>query len=404
MDLDYAPGPYPPSPLTELTLQELRTRRSVKWRKYPPDVLPLWVAEMDAPLAPPIRDALDAAIAAGDTGYVHPGELAEAFSEFALARFGWAVDPAACAIVPDVMEGVAAVLERATAPGDGVLINPPVYPPFFSAIASVGRTVVESPLVPDATGRWGLDLGRLDRDLARPDVTAYLLCNPHNPTGTVFGRDELLAVAGLAERHGVRLLVDEIHAPLVYPGTTFTPLLTLAGEADAAAAAVVFTSASKAWNLAGLKCALTVAGPRAPVDAGRLQAQLLFGAGLPGVIASEVAFRSGSPWLDTLLTGLDANRALLSRLLAEALPGIGYRPPDATYLAWLDCRQLPLTEEPARVFLRQGRIAVNPGPTFGDCGRGHVRLNFATSPEILAAGVGRMASAVRERAASAAGE
>lgn len=387
---------YPPSPLTELTLPELRARRSMKWRTYPPDVLPLWVAEMDTPLAPPIREALSAAVAVGDTGYVHPGELAEAFAEFALARFAWVVDPKLCFLVPDVMQGVAAILERVTAPGDGVLINPPVYTPFYSVVKHTGRRVVECPLVPDATGRWTLDPDRLDHDLARTDVTGYLLCNPHNPTGTVFDHEELATVAELAERHGVRLIVDEIHGPLVHPGAVFTPFLAMAEEYAAAAGAVVLTSASKAWNLAGLKTAVLVLGPEA-VGSVRVPPELPVRAALPGVLASEVAFRAGVPWLDALLAGLDANRLLLARALAEALPDVGYRPPEATYLAWLDCRSLPLGgADPAEVFLHRGRVALNPGPMFGTGGHGHVRLNFATSPEVLFAAVRAMARSVAE--------
>jgi len=389
------PKPFPgqPNPLTVLTLADLRRRRSLKWRAYHPNVLPLWVAEMDTLLAPAIREALAEAVAGGDTGYAvsaDPTGVVEAFAEFMAQRHGTSVEPAACTLVPDVLRGIGAVLSQLTGGGEGVLINPPVYHPFFSYIRFAGRRVVESPLVPDPTGRWGLDLDRLEADLARPEVTSYLLCNPHNPTGTVFGRSELLAIAGLAERHGVRMLVDEIHGPLVYPGGTFTPFLSLAGESAAAASAIVFTSASKAWNLPGLVAGLMVAGPDARGDVVSVPAPAIRGVGHFGVIAAEAAFRGGGAWLDALIEGLDANRKLLGSLLAAELPEIRYRAPDATYLAWLDCRELGFAD-PAAEFLRRG-VAVNSGDMFGRQGSGHVRLNIATSPEILAKAVRRMST------------
>lgn len=194
---------YPQSPLTALNLGALRRRRSAKWSTYPPDVLPLWVAEMDTPLAEPIQAALHEAVERGDTGYPVPGRLPEAYAGFAGQRFGWHPQVRAMALVPDVMQGIAAVLAAVTEPGSAVVINPPVYPPFFSVPPLAGRRLVECPLVPEH-GRFGLDLDRLATDLAWPEVGAYLLCNPHNPTGTVFTRPELLAVAELAERHRVR--------------------------------------------------------------------------------------------------------------------------------------------------------------------------------------------------------
>ncbi|MDT4986646.1 MAG: cysteine-S-conjugate beta-lyase, partial [Micromonosporaceae bacterium] len=204
---------------------------------------------------------------------------------------------------------------------------------------------------------------------------------------------ELTTIVELAGRHGVRLLVDEVHAPMVYPGTTYPPYLSLPGTESA----VVFTSATKAWNLPGLKSALVIAGTEVAPALNRLAPEVFFGSGHLGVIASEVAYRDGGAWLDALMAGLDANRHLLATLLSSGVPGLSdvrYRPPDATYLAWLDCRALGLGADPAAVFLDQGRVAVNSGPTFGAQGAGHVRLNFATPPDLLVDGVRRMASAL----------
>jgi cystathionine beta-lyase len=388
---------YQGNPLAEPSLAELRQRRSVKWRAYPPEVLPLWVAEMDVRLAPPIRRRLLAAIETGDTGYVGPSGIGEAFSRFALERFGWTVEPAACVVVPDVMRGIAAVLDIVTAPGDGVVINPPVYPPFFSYVEQAGRKVVASPMTRGPEDRWEIDFERLERDFARPEVTAYLMCNPQNPTGTSLTRTELGVIAELSARHGVRVLVDEIHAPLTYPGSRFTPFLSL--DHEGAARAVAFTSASKAWNLAGLKTAIIVAGTEAVPEVAPLSRQVSAEAGLFGVLAAEVAFTEGTPWLNALLAGLDANRRLLARLLAETMPSVHYRVPDATFLAWLDCEQLGLGGNPAKTFLKRGQVALNPGHTFGEGGSGHVRLNFATSAEILATAVRQMAASAAEQSA-----
>jgi cystathionine beta-lyase len=378
------------NPLTQLDLATLRRRRSVKWRNYPDDVLPLWVAEMDTPLAPAVAEALERALALGDTGYAHNGRLAEAYAGFAYNRFGWWPDPGHCMLVGDVAQGVVEVLRVVTEPGDVVLINGPTYPPFRRLIPQAGRVLRESPMVCGLDGRFRLDLDRLASDLAAPDVKAYLLVNPHNPAGTVPTRAELAAVATLCEEHGVRLVSDEIHAPLVYPGAQFVPLLSL----PEAQRAIVVVSASKAWNLAGLKGALAIAGSAAVTDLRAIPEDAAFAAGIFGVIASEAAFRDGGAWLSALLAGLDHNRTLLETLLAKHLPGVGYAPPEATFLAWLDCSALGLGEDPAATFLERGRVALSPGPEFGPLGRGFVRLNFATSPEILAEGVQRMASAL----------
>jgi cysteine-S-conjugate beta-lyase len=378
------------NPLTELDLVTLRRRRSMKWRRYPEEVLPLWVAEMDTPLAPAVVDALSQAVWLGDTGYADVGRLAEVFAGFAYDRFGWWPDPAHCTLVGDVAQGIVEVLKVVTEPGDVVLIGGPTYSPFRRIIPQAGRALRENPMVRGADGRFRLDLDRLASDLAATEVTAYLLVNPHNPTGSVPSRADLVAVATLCEEHGVRLLSDEIHAPLVYPGAQFVPVLSLP-EAERA---IAFVSASKAWNLAGLKGALAVAGPAAVADLRAVPEDAGIAAGIFGVIASEAAFRAGVPWLDDLMVGLDHNRTLLESLLAKHLPGVGYTPPEATFLAWLDCSNLGLGDDPAAHFLDRGRVALSAGPEFGPMGRGYARLNFATSPEILTEGVQRMAAAL----------
>ncbi len=381
------------NPLTALSIEALRERRSVKWRMYAPDVLPMWVAEMDTPIPECVAEALTAAIHRGDTGYAHAGRLPEAFAAFAARRFQWATDPARMIVIPDVIRGVAEVIKLVSEPGDGVLLNTPVYPPFFTFVEATGRRVVESPLTRAHDGAYSLDLDALDRDLARPDVSVYLLCNPHNPTGLALRADELAEVSKLAARHGVRILSDEVHAPLTFPGVVHTPLATVDG--DGAAASIIFVSASKAWNVAGLKAALAIAGGDEGWAAlSRLPTEVTFGTGLFGVIAGEAAFSDGDQWLAGLMAGLDENRRLLADLLHEHLPAAGYVMPDATFLAWLDLTEMGLGDDPAAVLLERGRVALSNGPSFGEPGRGHARLNFATSPDLLEEAVRRIAHTV----------
>jgi cystathionine beta-lyase len=390
------------NPLEQLTVEQLRQRTSMKWRMHPDDVLPLWVAEMDVPLAPPVAQALRRAIDLGDTGYARARPYREAFSGFAARRWAWDAAALRSAIVPDVMLGIVEVLRLVTEPGDTVVVSSPVYPPFFAFVGHDARRVVEAPLAPD--GR--LDPAALEDAFRaarrRPGSVAYLLCNPHNPTGAVHTPAELGTLATLARRYGVRVVADEIHAPLVLPGATFTPYLTVPGAQDAFAV----TSASKAWNLAGLKAAIALAGPEASDDLRRLPEEVSHGPSHLGVLAHAAAFTSGEQWLDALLVGLDANRTLLGALLAEHLPQVGYLPGEGTYLAWLDCRGLGLHDDhpegagvvselagPARFFLDHARVALTSGHVFGTGGAGHVRLNLATSAAVLREAVTRMGAA-----------
>jgi bifunctional pyridoxal-dependent enzyme with beta-cystathionase and maltose regulon repressor activities len=396
------------SPLEELTLEQLRLRTSMKWSAHPADVIPLWVAEMDVNLAPTIADALRRAIDNGDTGYPYGTALAEAVGEFASRRWQWHdLEVGRTAIVPDVMLGVVEMLRLVTDRGDAVVVNPPVYAPFYAFVSHDGRRVVESPL--DGEGR--IDLGALEEAFVRAGASggrvAYLLCNPHNPTGSVHTVDELRGVAELAHRFGVRVVSDEIHAPVILSGARFTPYLTVPGAEDALAV----TSASKAWSLSGLKAALAIAGPEAAADLRRMPEEVSHGPSHLGVIAHAEAFRTGGDWLDALLDGLDANRALLGDLVAEQLPGVKYLRPQGTYLAWLDCRELGLKDTgdeevadglavvadlsgPARWFLDRARVALSSGHVFGTGGAGHVRLNFATSQAILVEAISRMGGAL----------
>jgi cysteine-S-conjugate beta-lyase len=366
------------------SIETLHRRRSSKWVTHPPDVLPVFVAELDVDLAPPVRAALIEAIELGDVGYTERAGLFEAFAAFAQRRLGYAPDPARMRLVPDVMAGIVEVMRVLTAPGDGVVINPPVYGPFFDAIPESGRRIVEVPLADRE-----LDLDALDAAFAA-GARAFLISSPHNPTGRVFDRERVEQVAELAARHDVLLLVDEIHAPLTLPGSVHTSFAALGDSRS-----VVFTSASKAFNLPGLKCAIALAGSDAIArELDRLPEEVHYRAGMLGVVGSQAALERGDGWLDELLAALDANRRRLAELVSEHLPAVGYRPPDASFLAWLDCRRLGLGDDPAAAFRDRGRVALEPGLRFGAPGRGFARLNFGTSEELLGEAVARMAAAI----------
>jgi cysteine-S-conjugate beta-lyase len=372
--------------LTELSLKRLRQRRSVKWSRYPADVLPAWVAEMDFPLAAPVKRALLEAIELDDCGYPDPAELGGVFAEFALRRHGWTVDPAAVSPSPDVVGALTAVLKEIAEPGDRVVINTPVYYPFFAVIEEAGCALVEVPLAGTE-----LDVEGIDGAFAQ-GARALILCSPHNPAGSVPSREELEGIAESAARHGAWVLADEIHAPLTLPGAEHVPFLTV--SAAARRRGIAFWSASKAFNLAGLRCAeIVTASAEAAAVIERLPVSATH-CGHLGAIGSIAAFRGGGAWLEDVLAVLDHNRDLLGQLLAERLPEVGYAPPRAGYLAWLDFRGLGLGPDPAQPILERGRLALSPGRQFGPQGAGFARLNLGTSPALVEEAVERICRAL----------
>ncbi len=374
--------------LTELSLENLRLRRSAKWRFYDPDVLPAFVAEMDFPLAPAVKIALAEAVELDDTGYGYPDALGlgDAFAEFAAARLGWEVDPAGVTAAPDVVNAITSLLRQVAKPGDRIVINTPVYTPFFGIIKELGLELAEVPLVDDA-----LDLDGIDAEF-RAGAVAIILCSPHNPTGTVPTEAELRALAASAAEHDAWVLSDEIHSPLTLPGARHVPFLSVSDDARRNGIALV--SASKAFNLAGLGCAQFVT---ASERAGEVVEKLPFTAkhaGHFGILASVAAYREGAPWLDDVIAVLDHNRALLARLLAEKLPEVAYTPPRAGYLTWLDLRALGLGDDPSEALLERGRVALNAGPSYGLQGIGFARLNIGTSPALVEEAVKRIVKGV----------
>jgi cysteine-S-conjugate beta-lyase len=351
-------------------------------------VLPLTVAEMDFAIAAPTAVALHEAAGRSDVGYAMAvPELGTAIAGFATSQWGWDIDPEQVTAVPDVHARVVEILGAATRNGDVAITSPPVDPPCFGWARQAGDRVLEVPLALGSAA-WRLDLAALEAVFATRRA-AYLLCNPHNPVGRAHTADELAALVRLARIHRAPMVSDEIHGPLELPGATFTPLLTVPGAVKVAASLL---SASKARNLAGLKCAAIVAGaPGMAALIDQFALDIWWRVGHFGVIVTVAAFAAGEPWLDQLLVTLDSRRALLCDLLREPLPTITFYPPKGTYLAWLNCAALNPDNEARELFLDRGRVALAPGLRFGAAGSGYARLNFATSAEILDDTTARMA-------------
>jgi len=382
------------TPLRALPIDELRQRTSTKWRKYGEDVLPFFVAETDYALAPAITDVLTRAVQLGDTGYTPPEPgVREAFVGFAERRWGWTVEPSHVFWTGDVMMGVVEILRRVIEPGDRVVVMPPVYPPFYDTVEEAGGVVERVPLVASDAG-WEIDLLGVEAALAG-GARAVLLCNPHNPTGTVHTPETLAALAEIAEGFGATVVSDEIHGPLAYAQRPFTPFLAASDSARRVGYAV--TSASKTFNLAGLKCAVMIAGGDAQAKELRaLPWEVEWRTGLFGALSNVAAYSAASDeWLASLLTALDANRLLLADLLAEHLPQARYLPPDAGFLAWVDLSAYGWGDNPAVKVLREAKVALHHGPLFGAEGKGHVRINFGCDPDLLREAVERVGALAR---------
>jgi cystathionine beta-lyase len=344
---------------------------------------------MDYPIAEPMKRVLRAAIDHDDCGYADPGGLGESFAPWARARWGWSVAPADVHVVCEVVTGLAEILRVATAPGDSVVIEPPVYHPFASTVQQLGRVIAAAPLV-KREGVYAPDLDAIERAYAG-GARVHLLCSPQNPSGVIYTEAALTRIAELADRHGVLVLSDEIHAPLTLPRAVHRPFPSV--SAAAARRSIVLTSASKTWNLAGLKAAVMVAcSDESRAVLARLPPETPYHAGHLGILAARAAFGEGEAWLASTIAILDRNRRLLGELLREHMPKVRYVPPQAGYLAWLDCSELGLGDDPARAFLSRGKVALSSGPLFGAEGAGYARLNIGTTRTLLEEAVRRMAS------------
>jgi cystathionine beta-lyase len=377
-------------------LAELQSHRSEKWRGFAADVLPLPVAEMDFPVAQPIRDLLTEMISKSDLGYLGSiPELGQGFAQFAGRRWNWEVDPLQVRAATDVGVAVVEVLRVFTNPGDSILVNSPVYQNFYNWINETKLNLVDVPFErtgDESANPWQINWDGIEKAYAA-GLKVHLLCSPHNPLGRVYTKEELLRIVALAKRYDVLVISDEIHAPLTFKGNTFVPMLSLG--ADAESVSVTVTAASKGWNIAGLKCAIIVS--QNEVINARLATMPMavhFRASLLGGFATAIAFAEGEIWLDSVIENLDHNRHMLKDLLNSQLPSVRYHIPDNSYLGWLDLEALNLGEDPSVTLLEKGRVAFNAGHIYGKQCSQYVRFNFATSPTIITEAVHRIARAI----------
>lgn len=382
------------------TADDLRAAGSLKWTTAD-GAIGAWVAEMDFGTAPAVTRALHDVVDRGLLGYAPPAlveRTSAAFAAFAAARYGWHVPAGRVRPLPDVLAALATAITHLTSPGSPVIVPTPAYMPFLELPRTLGRDVLEVPLVrgpaPDGRpGRYAYDLDALDAAFAL-GAELLVLCNPHNPVGRVLEPAEMLAVADVVESRGGRVLADEIHAPLVMPGHRHVPYASL--SAATARHTLTATSASKAWNLPGLKCAQLVLTNDADVATWeRVGEHLEHGASTPGLVANAVAYEQGGPWLDEVLAYLDGNRRLLAEVVADRMPDVDHAPPEGTYLAWLDVRRAGpggagLGDRPADVLRERAGVLVVDGAACGAAGRGFVRLNLALPRPLLAEALERM--------------
>ncbi len=379
--------------IRDFTDDEARAALALKWGETPEGVLPAWVAEMDYHPAEVITRAVIGAVNRGQLGYPaqmtgSSGALGEAYAGFADRHYGHVVDPAQIRPVVDVTAGVRLALDVLSGPG-AMVMPVPGYSPQLEVAQVTGRELVALSVDPDAE-RAELDLDRLDKLLAAGAQT-LLLTQPHNPWGRAFTRVELEGVRDVVVRHGARVISDEIHAPLVLPGAEHVSYLALDGTADHAVALV---AASKAFNTAGLRCAQLLTTDPATMRRLTEVPMVRNDSWSPlGVIAAIAAYTEGDPWLAALIERLDSQRTLLAQLLKEHLPDARMRPLEATFLAWIDLRAYG-HERPAAVALERGKVRVSEGEDYHPGVGGHIRLNFATSPERLTEVVRRLAGAL----------
>jgi cystathionine beta-lyase len=371
-----------------------RSTDSNKWRKFPADVLPLWVADMDFPSPPAVGRALHARVDHEFFGYLaDPNELPGVVAERVAKRYGWRISPEAVLSLPGVIAGFNQALRALTSPGDGVLVQTPVYPPILRSAGNHGLRRDEHALTRGAEGRYTVDLDAFAAAL-RADTKVFLLCNPHNPVGRLYGRAELEGMAAACLRRDVVIVADEIHCDLLHDGRQHVPIASLAPEIEQRT--ITLMAPSKTFNLPGLKCAVAIIPDAAlrerfAAAAGDLVAKI----NVLGYTAALAAYREGDAWLEALLGYLAANRDFLVRQVRSTLPGVAVAPPEATYLAWLDCRGAgPAARDPYTFFLERARVALNDGTTFGPGGAGFVRLNFACPRALLAEGLERMRAAL----------
>lgn len=371
------------------SLEQLRARGTLKWTAYPADVLPLWVAESDPDTCPAVAHAVAEACKREHFGYPPRdiSALTEAAAEFSELRYGWRPNPDNIFAIADVVRGVTLAVERFTRPDSAIVVPTPAYMPFFDVGPALGRESVFIPTLAD-----GPDLDALE-DAFKDGAGCLILCNPNNPLGFTYTAEKLREITDLAARYGARVISDEIHGPVVLTGK-HTPTASVSDTADEVT--ITVTATSKGWNTAGLKCAQLILNNADAKEWNALPHIVHEGVSILGLVAAAAAWRDGVPWLDRFLDVLRGNRDTIAARLAEFAPEAKFTPPQASFLGWIDLTDVPGidTGNPSQWLVDNARIALNPGTAFGEGGSRHVRMNFATSPEILGEALDRFEAAV----------
>lgn len=379
-----------------ITESDLRAAGSVKWTMFP-DMIGAFVAEMDFGVAPAIIDAIDGSLRTGLTGYL-PQHLSAALQEATAQRYAehydWSITADQVRLVPDVIAAFEFTIENFTSPGSAIIVPTPAYMPFLSVPQRLGRRVIEVPSI-QSDGRWVMDLDAVTTAFA-DGGELLVLCNPHNPLGTVATRDELLAIAETVTDAGGHVFSDEIHAPLVYAPATHIPYASVSSAA--AEHTVTAASASKAWNLAGLKCAQIIFSSDAALEKWEADDGWIgHGTSTTGAVANLAAYTTGGAWLNDVVDYLDGNRRLLLQLVSEHLPDVNVTMPEGTYIALLDFRGTGLTGDLGEWFRENAGVAMTDGAACGKAAVGFTRFVFATPRPILREAIERIGRALRER-------
>jgi cystathionine beta-lyase len=377
-------------------LIDRRASDSAKWNYFPEGVLPLWVADMDFVSPEPVVQALRARVEHGVFGYAmeghnFPGEkglLREVIVERMRRLYGWEIKSEDILFTPGVVVGFNQASHALGAPGGGVLIQTPVYPPFLGTAEAAGMQLQTMQLSRQADGQYEIDFAAFEAAFT-PETRLFTLCNPHNPVGRVYRRDELEKMAEICLKHGVAICSDEIHCDLLYRGQRHIPIASL--DPEVAQNSITLLAPSKTFNVAGLGCSYAIIqNPELRKKYAQAGQGLVHGVNLLGMTAAMAAYQGGGEWLEQVLAYLEGNRDYLAAYVREALPGVKMALPEGTYLAWLDCREAGLADSPYKFFLERARVGLNDGATFGPGGEGFVRLNFGCPRPVLTAALERM--------------
>jgi cystathionine beta-lyase len=377
-------------------LPDRRNTESAKWNYFDPDIVPMWVADMDFRSPEPVIQALQERVAHGVFGYPgHVPGLKEAIVERMARCYQWEIQPEDIVFVPGVVTGFNMAAHAVLRPQEGVLFQTPVYMPFLDVARNVGGLREEMELSCNADGTYSFDSHAFERAVS-PQTRMFLLCNPHNPVGRVFTRSELEIIADVCVHKDLVICSDEIHCDLVYSGQRHIPIASL--NPEVAQRSITLMAPSKTFNIAGLSCSFAVIqNPQLRRDFIKADKGLVHGVNLLGLVAARAAFQEGQEWLDQLLVYLEGNRDLLVKFVNEELPGVRMAAPQGTYLAWLDCRQAGIGEKPAEFFKEKARVAVTEGSAFGNGGSGFIRLNFGCPRSMLIQALQRMKEALENK-------